>query len=120
MRLGDTEDWDLVNDGVMDHPFHVHINSFQVISRNGMPEPFRAWKDVVLLRPGETVRIRTRLDDFAGRSVYHCHILDHEELGMMGILEITACADAADLDRANRPHSTSSTPRTMFMPQWKG
>lgn len=89
VRLGDTEDWDLVNDGVMDHPFHVHINSFQVISRNGMPEPFRAWKDVVLVRPGETVRIRTRFDDFAGRSVYHCHILDHEELGMMGILEIS-------------------------------
>jgi FtsP/CotA-like multicopper oxidase with cupredoxin domain len=90
VRLGDTEEWELVNDGVMDHPFHVHINPFQVISRNGKPEPFRAWKDVVLLRPGETVRIRTRFDDFAGRSVYHCHILDHEELGMMGILEITA------------------------------
>ena len=90
VRLGDTEEWELVNDGVMDHPFHVHINPFQVISRNGKPEPFRAWKDVVLLRPGETVRIRTRFDDFAGRSVYHCHILDHEELGMMGVLEIEA------------------------------
>lgn len=88
VRLGDTEEWELVNDGVMDHPFHVHINPFQVISRNGRPEPYRAWKDVVLVRAGETVRIRTRFADFPGRTVYHCHILDHEELGMMGVLEI--------------------------------
>ncbi len=90
VQLGDTEEWELVNDGVMDHPFHVHVNPFQVISRNGTPEPYRAWKDVVLVRAGETVRIRTRFDDFSGRSVYHCHILDHEELGMMGTLEIVA------------------------------
>jgi FtsP/CotA-like multicopper oxidase with cupredoxin domain len=88
VRLGDTEEWELVNDGVMDHPFHVHINPFQVISRNGRPEPYRAWKDVVLVRAGESVRIRTRFADFPGRTVYHCHILDHEELGMMGNLEI--------------------------------
>jgi FtsP/CotA-like multicopper oxidase with cupredoxin domain len=88
VRLGDTEEWEIVNAGVMDHPFHVHINPFQVISRNGRPEAIRAWKDVVLVRAGETVRIRTRFDDFPGRTVYHCHILDHEELGMMGVLEI--------------------------------
>jgi FtsP/CotA-like multicopper oxidase with cupredoxin domain len=90
VRIGDTEDWELVNAGVMDHPFHVHVNPFQVISRNGTPEPYRAWKDVVLVRPGETVRVRTRFTDFPGRTVYHCHILDHEELGMMGTLEISA------------------------------
>jgi FtsP/CotA-like multicopper oxidase with cupredoxin domain len=90
VRLGDTEDWEVVNTGVMDHPFHVHINPFQVISRNGTPEPVRAWKDVVLVRPGETVRIRTRFADFPGRTVYHCHIFDHEELGMMGNLQIDA------------------------------
>ncbi|MGB5135732.1 MAG: multicopper oxidase family protein [Prochlorococcaceae cyanobacterium] len=90
VRLGDTEDWEVVNTGVMDHPFHVHINPFQVISRNGTPEPYRAWKDVVLVRPGETVRIRTRFADFPGRTVYHCHIFDHEELGMMGNLQIDA------------------------------
>ncbi|MEX1324736.1 MAG: multicopper oxidase family protein [Synechococcaceae cyanobacterium] len=90
VRLGDTEDWEVVNAGVMDHPFHVHINPFQVISRDGRPEPYRAWKDVVLVRPGETVRIRTRFADFSGRTVYHCHIFDHEELGMMGNLQIDA------------------------------
>ena len=44
----------------------------------------------VLVRPGETVRVRTRFSDFAGKSVYHCHILDHEELGMMGNILIEA------------------------------
>jgi len=90
VQLGDTEDWELLNTGVMDHPFHLHVNPMQVISRNGRPEPYRAWRDVVLVRPGETVRVRTRFSDFAGKSVYHCHILDHEELGMMGNILIEA------------------------------
>ena len=90
VRLNETEDWILLNSGVMDHPFHVHVNPFQVITRNGRPEPFRAWKDTVVVHPGEEVRIRTAFRDFPGRTVYHCHILDHEELGMMGTLEIIA------------------------------
>ena len=90
VRLGETEDWELVNTGVMDHPFHLHVNPTQVISRNGRPEPYRAWRDVVLDRSGETVRVRTRFDDFAGKSVYHCHIFDHEDLGMMGNILIEA------------------------------
>jgi len=90
VRLGDTEDWEVVNTGMMDHPFHVHTNPFQVISRDGKPEPYRAWKDVVLVRSGETVRIRTRFVDFTGRTVYHCHLFDHEELGMMANLRIDA------------------------------
>ncbi|MEA5475765.1 multicopper oxidase family protein [Synechococcus sp. CCY9201] len=90
VRLNETEEWILLNSGMMDHPFHVHVNPFQVISRNGQPEPFRAWKDTVVVRPGEEVRIRTVFLNFPGRTVYHCHILDHEELGMMGTLEISA------------------------------
>jgi FtsP/CotA-like multicopper oxidase with cupredoxin domain len=92
VKLGTTEDWELVNvdPDRMDHPFHLHINPFQVISRNGQPEPFAAWKDTVLVRGGETVRIRIPFRDFAGKSVYHCHILDHEDLGMMGVVEMKA------------------------------
>ena len=67
-----------------------HLNSFQVVSRNGTPEPLVAWRDTVLVRRGETVRIRIRFQDFAGKTVYHCHILDHEDLGMMGNLMIDA------------------------------
>jgi len=90
VKLGTTEDWDLVNvdPDRMDHPFHVHVNSFQVVARDGKPEPYRAWKDTVLVRGGETVRMRIPFRDFSGKTVYHCHILDHEDLGMMGILEI--------------------------------
>ncbi|MGK7872293.1 MAG: multicopper oxidase family protein [Xenococcaceae cyanobacterium] len=88
VRLNGVEEWDIVNTGVMDHPFHLHTNPFQVMTRNGQPEPFRAWKDTVLVRVGETVRIRVRFSDFTGKTIYHCHILDHEDLGMMGTLEI--------------------------------
>lgn len=90
VQLNTVEEWELINTGMMDHPFHVHGNAFQVLSRNGKPEPYRAWKDVVLVRPGDTVRMRMPLRDFTGKTVYHCHILDHEDLGMMGNLEILA------------------------------
>jgi FtsP/CotA-like multicopper oxidase with cupredoxin domain len=84
------EEWELVNvdPDLMDHPFHLHINPFQVMSRNGQPEPYRAWKDTVVVKGGETVRIRIPFRDFVGKTVYHCHILDHEDLGMMGMMEI--------------------------------
>ncbi|PSB48907.1 copper oxidase [Cyanosarcina cf. burmensis CCALA 770] len=92
VRLNTVEDWELVNvdPDRMDHPFHLHVNPFQVITRNGKPEPYRAWKDTVLVRGGETVRIRIPFRDFSGKTVYHCHVLDHEDLGMMGILNILA------------------------------
>ncbi|ELS02921.1 putative multicopper oxidase [Xenococcus sp. PCC 7305] len=88
VSLNTIEDWEITNTGVMDHPFHLHTNPFQVISRNGQPESFRAWKDTVLVRAGETVRFRVRFTDFPGKTVYHCHILDHEDLGMMGTIEM--------------------------------
>lgn len=91
-QLGTVEEWELVNvdPDRMDHPFHLHVNPFQVVSRNGQPEPYRAWKDTVLIKGGETVRIRVPFRTFAGKTVYHCHILDHEDLGMMGNIQITA------------------------------
>ncbi len=90
VQLNTLEDWELINTGMMDHPFHVHTNAFQVLSRDGKPERYRAWKDVVLVKSGETVLIRMPFRDFPGKTVYHCHILDHEDLGMMGNLEIIA------------------------------
>lgn len=90
VKLGTVEDWEVSNTGVMDHPFHLHVNPFQVISRNGQPEPFTAWKDTVLVKPGETLRLRVKFADFPGKTVYHCHILDHEERGMMGVIEMEA------------------------------
>ena len=91
-KLGTVEEWELVNvdPDRMDHPFHLHVNPFQIISRNGQPEPYHAWKDTVLVKGGETVRIRIPFQTFTGKTVYHCHILNHEDLGMMGNIQIVA------------------------------
>jgi FtsP/CotA-like multicopper oxidase with cupredoxin domain len=86
VRLGDVEDWDFVNTTMMDHPMHVHTNAFQIVQSDGCAAP--GWKDTVLVKAGQTVRVRTRFEDFTGLSVYHCHILDHEDMGMMGTLQI--------------------------------
>ena len=86
--LGATEIWTIENLVGMDHPFHLHGFQFQVLDRNGVPEPFRSWKDVVNVRKHETARFIVRYDDFRGKWMFHCHILDHEDHGMMGILEI--------------------------------
>ncbi|MGM8838509.1 multicopper oxidase domain-containing protein, partial [Thermus sp. 93170] len=87
-KLGTIEVWELVNETEMDHPFHLHTYPFQVLSRDGQPAPYRAWKDTVNLRPNETVRIAVPLRDFGGITVYHCHIVEHEDRGMMGVLEV--------------------------------
>jgi FtsP/CotA-like multicopper oxidase with cupredoxin domain len=87
VRLGDVEDWDFVNPMAMDHPMHIHTNAFQIVQPDGSAEP--AWRDVVLVRAGERVRVRMAFQDFTGKLMYHCHILDHEDLGMMGVLEIS-------------------------------
>jgi FtsP/CotA-like multicopper oxidase with cupredoxin domain len=88
VRLNTVEDWEIVNTGTMAHPFHVHTNKFQVISQNGQSVPYAAWKDVVSVSPGESVRLRMSFRDYVGKTVYHCHVLDHEDRGMMGILDI--------------------------------
>ncbi len=90
VSLNTVEEWEIINTGMMDHPFHLHTNRFQVVSRNGEAVENRTWKDTVLVARGETVRIRIPFRDFVGKTVYHCHILDHEELGMMGMIEMNA------------------------------
>lgn len=87
-KQGDLEIWEVVNEGDMDHPFHLHIYPFQVLSRNGVAEPYRAWRDVINLPAGETVRLAVPLSDFSGKTVFHCHIVEHEDRGMMGVLEV--------------------------------
>jgi bilirubin oxidase len=87
-KLGTTEIWKVENLVGMDHPFHMHGFQFQVFERNGKPEPFTSWKDVINVRRQETVRFVVRFDDFPGKWMFHCHILNHEDQGMMGILEV--------------------------------
>jgi hypothetical protein len=88
--LGATEIWLVHNVVGMDHPFHLHGFQFQILDRNGVPEPFRSWKDTVNVPKNETVRFIVRFADHPGKWMLHCHILDHEDQGMMGILEVTS------------------------------
>ena len=72
----------------MDHPFHLHVWPMNVVARDGLPvEGSPEWKDVVVVPAGTEVTVRMRIKDFPGRTVYHCHILDHEDLGMVDIVE---------------------------------
>ena len=87
-KLGDTEIWEVENLVGMDHPFHLHGFQFQVIDRNGVPEPFRSWKDMVNVPKHSTARFIVRFVNYPGKWMFHCHILDHEDHGMMGILEV--------------------------------
>ena len=89
IQVGTTEVWEITNDSMMMHPFHVHHGQFQVKERNGRPphEHERAFKDTVKIGPGETVKIIMEFEHFSDPELaymYHCHILEHEDNGMMG------------------------------------
>jgi FtsP/CotA-like multicopper oxidase with cupredoxin domain len=87
--LGATEIWEIENLVGMDHPFHLHGFQFQLLDRNGEPEPYRSWKDTVNVPKHQTARFIVRYTDYPGKWMFHCHILDHEDHGMMGILEVS-------------------------------
>jgi FtsP/CotA-like multicopper oxidase with cupredoxin domain len=87
--LGATEIWEVENLVGMDHPFHLHGFRFQVLDRNGVPEPYASWKDTVNVPKRERVRFIVRYVDYPGKWMFHCHILDHEDQGMMGVLEVS-------------------------------
>jgi FtsP/CotA-like multicopper oxidase with cupredoxin domain len=89
IKLDDIEIWEITTDSDLPHPFHIHDIQFLILSRDGspLPENESGWKDVVLVFPGETVRIIAQFSDFADPNtpfMYHCHILEHEDAGMMG------------------------------------
>lgn len=89
--FGDVEIWEYRNIGTEAHPMHAHAALCQVLSRSStaslLPED-GGWKDTVLVNPGETVRVLTRFDRYAGRFVHHCHNLEHEDNGMMQNFEV--------------------------------
>lgn len=88
VKVGELQVWDVVNASLMDHPFHLHGFFFQVLSINGKAPDFRSWEDVVNLPPRSTVRIAWMPEDRPGSWMYHCHILEHHEAGMMGHFEV--------------------------------
>ncbi|MFH8404939.1 O-aminophenol oxidase PhsA [Streptomyces sp. NPDC018019] len=110
VRHGDWEQWSFLNLGGIAHPMHLHLVDFQVLGRHrypadpdtpydrdvggtrapleyGGPEPIppgeQGWKDVIQVAPGELVDVVGRFQGATGRFMYHCHILEHEDMGMM-------------------------------------
>ena len=90
-RIHEVELLEITNKSDMDHPFHVHGTQFQLVETElkniRTPASYRAWKDTVNVRAGETVRIKIR-QDYPGLRMLHCHILEHEVQGMMATQEV--------------------------------
>jgi len=89
IKLNDIEVWEVTNESDLAHPFHIHDIQFLILTRDGLPPPDneKGWKDVVLVRPNETVKLIMQFTEFADPDaayMYHCHILEHEDAGMMG------------------------------------
>ena len=96
VQVGSTHVWEFVNqpNGMgmeMAHPIHLHGRQFRVLERTGgrTTNALRegivddGWRDTVLVLPGETVRVQVTFTNHAGLYLYHCHILEHEDMGMM-------------------------------------
>ena len=95
VALNAVEEWTIFNMNGYPHPFHIHVNDSYVVRVNGEPvTPF--WADTIPLPPGgsetapTSVTFRMRFTDFSGKYVWHCHALDHEDLGMMQLVEVLA------------------------------
>jgi FtsP/CotA-like multicopper oxidase with cupredoxin domain/peroxiredoxin len=112
--LGTAEEWRITSITER-HPFHIHVNPFQAL----VVEPSTGkskwvWRDTIFVGDGESVRLRTRFERFSGRTVVHCHNLDHEDRGMMQVLRI-ACPE--DL-KAGRPAGPGMGALPAVMPEW--
>jgi FtsP/CotA-like multicopper oxidase with cupredoxin domain len=90
VQLDTIEEWTVVNDSPMDHPFHLHAWPFHVLAASAGTPPTGVRQDVVLIPARGRVRLRIPFSDYSGRSVYHCHILDHEDIGMMATVNVRA------------------------------
>ena len=103
--LNSKEVWTIHNKTMIAHPFHIHDIQFNILDINGVAPPIyeRGRKDVVLIMPGDSVRLITRFSDFEDDSIpymYHCHILHHEDDGMMGSFIVKDTSAVAGLTPA--------------------
>lgn len=86
VQFDSVEEWLLTNTSTLDHPLHLHVWPMQIIEQDGQPADSVMWQDVVNIPARSTTRVRIAFEGFSGKTVYHCHILDHEDNGMMGII----------------------------------
>ena len=84
------ESWTVINGSAHPHPWHIHAAQFRVVNRSSGPlQPHElGLKDTIIVWPAEAVELHVRFEHHAGMYVYHCHNLEHEDLGMMATLEI--------------------------------
>jgi FtsP/CotA-like multicopper oxidase with cupredoxin domain len=106
VRAGSVERWDVRGDGTV-HSFHLHDVRFRVLSVDGddPPPELSGWKDTVMIRSGTRVSLLIRFSHHADDEtpyMYHCHLLRHEDLGMMGQVLVTE--DGQGPDRIDAPH----------------
>jgi FtsP/CotA-like multicopper oxidase with cupredoxin domain len=87
-KLNTVEEWIIRNASDEEHSFHVHTNHFQLMSINGQPHTGHGLQDVANVPAKGQLVIRMRFSTYTGKTVFHCHILNHEDLGMMAVLEI--------------------------------
>ncbi len=88
VRVGATEVWTVTNNTSQDHPFHMHGFPFQVLSLGGSPPAALEWRDTVNVVAKSTLQFAVTFDDRPGMWMFHCHILDHADMGMMAMLVV--------------------------------
>ena len=87
LTLGETDKWDIGSDSAR-HPFHIHVNPFTVCTEGGVKLEHPYWRDTLLIDPNLKYETRSRYLGFTGAFVLHCHRLNHEDQGMMGLVNI--------------------------------
>lgn len=89
-KLDTTEVWEIHNRTAVAHVMHIHHTDWYLLSRNGKPPP--PWEDCLketfFVYPGERIRVAGRFSDHPGKFVVHCHMLDHEDHGLMGQFQV--------------------------------
>lgn len=93
VKLGNIDVWVLETAQEPDmlyyaHPFHIHVNPFQTWRLGPGGQPELIWRDTLMVPVGQKQYVFTQYRDYIGTFVYHCHILDHEDAGMMELVEI--------------------------------
>jgi FtsP/CotA-like multicopper oxidase with cupredoxin domain len=87
-KLGQTQLWTVKNDTQWDHPFHLHGFFFIVLDEKGAPVRPLVWKDTVNIPMNTTARFLVTFDERPGQWMFHCHILDHADGGLMGTVQV--------------------------------
>ena len=88
LKIGQSYVLRLVNDTAWPHPIHLHGHAFRLVTHNDQPTRHREWLDTTLLLPRETAEIAFVADN-PGDWMFHCHVLEHQETGMMACLRVT-------------------------------